>query len=128
MLIRYPPPPRRQSIIKDSYQNAKVRENFAYIKAMALLRVTKGKTLIALAPSSEIFIISICLEDRNVFAWFDEIPLMTLRYQGNCLYKNHRKLQREITPMVLAPSPYFLLVVFVLKIGMCLQGLMKFHQ
>ena len=35
-------------------------------------------TPIVLAPSSSVFIISICLEDRNVFARFDEIPSMTL--------------------------------------------------
>ena len=35
-------------------------------------------TLIALAPSSEVFIINIHLEDRNVLAKFDEIPSMTL--------------------------------------------------
>ena len=65
-----------------------------------------------------------------MFARFDEIPLMTLfkRYQENSLYKSYQKLKKEITPIVLAPSPYFLLVVFVLKIGMCLQGLMKFYQ
>ena len=56
-----------------------------------------------------------------MFARFDEIPFDdSLRYQGNCLYK----LQREITLIVLDHSPYFLSVVFVLKIGMCLQGLM----
>ena len=43
-----------------------------------------------------------------MFARFDEIPLMTLlKYTGNCLYKSHSELQREITPIVLAPSPYF---------------------
>ena len=31
----------------------------------------------------------------------------SLRYTGNCLYKSHSELQREITPIVLAPSPYF---------------------
>ena len=36
------------------------------------------KEKLALAPSSLVFIISICLEDRNVFARFDEIPSMTL--------------------------------------------------
>ena len=64
-----------------------------------------------------------------MFAKFDENSIDdSLRYQENSLYKSHQKLKREITPIVLAPSPYFLLVVFVLKIGMCLQGLMKFHQ
>ena len=42
---------------------------------------------------------------------------------------HYKELQREITPIVLAPIALrFLLLVFVLKIGMCLQGLMKFHQ
>ena len=31
-----------------------------------------------LAPSSQVFIITICLENRNKFARFDEIPSMTL--------------------------------------------------
>ena len=39
-----------------------------------------------------------------MFARFDEIPFMTLRYTGNCLYKSHSELKREITPIVLAPS------------------------
>ena len=39
-----------------------------------------------------------------MFARFDEIPSMTLRCTGNCLYKSHSELQREITPIVLAPS------------------------
>ena len=35
----------------------------------------KGEiTLIALAPSSQVFITSIHLENRNVFERFDEIP------------------------------------------------------
>ena len=38
-----------------------------------------------------------------MFARFDEIPSMTL-YTGNGLYKSHSELQREITPIVLAPS------------------------
>ena len=35
-------------------------------------------TPIVLAPSSKVFIITICLEDWNVFARFDEIPSITL--------------------------------------------------
>ena len=42
------------------------------------LRITKEITPIVLAPCSKVFIICICLEDRSVFARFDEIPLMTL--------------------------------------------------
>ena len=47
-------------------------------KSHRIIRNNKEITLIALAPSSKGFIISICLEDRNVFARFDEIPSMTL--------------------------------------------------
>ena len=39
---------------------------------MALLRITKGN-------NSNSIPISICLEDRNVFARFDEIPSMNLK-------------------------------------------------
>ena len=43
------------------------------------LRITKGNnSQLILAPSSKVFLISVCLEDRNVFARFDEIPSMTL--------------------------------------------------
>ena len=81
MLIRYP---RR-------FQNAKRERKpvdwtlkalyiyiYAYTKAMALLRITRRIILKALAPSSMVFVVSICLEDRNVFARIDEIPSMTL--------------------------------------------------
>ena len=37
-------------------------------------------TPIVLTPSSKVFITSIRLEDRDVFARFDEIPSITLRY------------------------------------------------
>ena len=47
-----------------------------------------------------------------MFARFVEIPSMTLRYTGNCLCKSHSELQREITPIVLAPSSK----VFILSI------------
>ena len=33
---------------------------------------------IVLAPSSKVFIISVRLDDRNVFSRFDEIPSITL--------------------------------------------------
>ena len=42
--------------------------------------------------------------------------------------KSHLELQREITLIELAPSPYFLSKVFVLHIWTCLQGLMKIQQ
>ena len=69
----------------------KSEKKYAYIKAMTFFykELQREITLIALAPSSYVFIISICLEDRNVFARFDEIPSMTLRYLGNCPYKSH---------------------------------------
>ena len=44
----------------------------------------------------------------NVFARFDAIPSMTLQdIKEICTYKSHLELQREITPIVLAPCPYF---------------------
>ena len=46
---------------------------------MAFLRITRGITLKSLAPSSKVFIVSICLENRHVFARFDEISSMTLK-------------------------------------------------
>ena len=50
-----------------------------------------------------------------MLARFDEIPSMTLlRYTGNCLYKSHSELQREITPIVLAPcSKVFIISIRV---------------
>ena len=50
-----------------------------------------------------------------MFARFDEIPSMTLQCTGKCLYKSHSELQREITPIVLAPSSK----VFIISI--CLE-------
>ena len=50
-----------------------------------------------------------------MFARFDEIPSMTLRYTGNCLYKKHSELRRETNPIVLAPSSK----VFIISI--CLE-------
>ena len=43
-----------------------------------LLGITKGITLIEMAPSLYIFI-SICPVDMNKYARFDEIPSMTLK-------------------------------------------------
>ena len=44
------------------------------------LRITKGDNSNSIGPlGSKVFIICICLEDRNVFARFDEIPSMTLQ-------------------------------------------------
>ena len=39
-----------------------------------------------------------------MFARFDEIPPMTLYDIQETAYTNHSELQREITPIVLAPS------------------------
>ena len=54
----------------------------------------------------------------KVLAKFDEIPSMILEViKETKRYGHvHSELQREITPVVLAPSPYFLLVVFALYI------------
>ena len=47
-------------------------------KSHGIIKNYKEKLLlIALAPTSSV-ILSICLEDRNVFARFDEIPSVTL--------------------------------------------------
>ena len=44
----------------------------------------------------------------NMFARFDENPAMTLQDIKKTPYiKSHLELQREITPIELAPSPYF---------------------
>ena len=43
----------------------------------------------------------------NVFARFDEIHSMTLQdIKEICTYKRHYELQREVTLIELAPSPY----------------------
>ena len=78
MLIRYP---RRVTVNnKRLISNHKKSEKSMHIyKSHRIIKDYKGKLLlIALAPSSKVFIKSIHLEDRNVFARFDEIPFMTL--------------------------------------------------
>ena len=77
MLIRYP---RRVTVNnKRLISKRKKSEKYMHIqKPGHYLELQREITLIALAPSSLVFIISICLEDRNVFARFDEIPSMTL--------------------------------------------------
>ena len=63
----------------------KRKKSYIYItNAMALQREI---TPIALVPSS--YIISICLEDRNVFARFDEISSMTIQGIKETLYISH---------------------------------------
>ena len=62
----------------------------------------------------------------NMFARFDENPAMTLQdiketkpYNSISIKpytKSHLELQREITLIELAPSPYFLFKVFALHI------------
>ena len=48
-----------------------------------------------------------CLVYMNVFARFDEIHSRTLQdIKEICTYKSHYELQREITLIELAPSPY----------------------
>ena len=64
-------------LITDSYQNTKSQRKICiYTKAIVLFRITKGNYSNSIDPW--LFIKSIHLEDRNVFARFDEIPSMTL--------------------------------------------------
>ena len=78
-----------------------------YIKSH--LELQREITLIELAPSPYFFVSSICLAYMNMFARFDENPAMTLRVikEKALYYKSHLELQREITLIELAPSPYF---------------------
>ena len=77
-----------------------------YIKSH--LELQREITLIELAPSPYFFVSSICLAYMNMFARFDENPAMTLRVIRKKHYiKSHLELQREITLIELAPSPYF---------------------
>ena len=77
-----------------------------YIKSH--LDLQREITLIELAPSPYFFVSSICLAYMNMFARFDEIPAMTLRVIRKKHYiKRHLEIQREITLIELAPSPYF---------------------
>ena len=77
-----------------------------YIKSH--LELQREITLIELAPSPYFFVSSICLAYMNMFARFDENPAMTLELLRKKHYiKSHLELQREITLIELAPSPYF---------------------
>ena len=77
-----------------------------YIKSH--LELQREITLIELAPSPYFFVSSICLAYINMFARIDENPAMTLRVIKEKHYiKSHLELQREITLIELAPSPYF---------------------
>ena len=72
------------------------------------LELQREITLIEFAPSPYFFVSSICLAYMNMFARFDENPAMTLRVIKEKHYiKSHLELQREITLIELAPSPYF---------------------
>ena len=77
MLIRYP---RRVTVNNKRLKIIK-RQKVRYTKAMALLRIKKGNNSNSIGPLLFGFYyikLCICLEDRNVFARFDEIPSMTL--------------------------------------------------
>ena len=77
-----------------------------YIKSH--LELQKEITLIELAPSPYFFVSSICLAYMNMFARFDESPYMAYNSISTKHYiKNHLELQKEITLIELAPSPYF---------------------
>ena len=77
-----------------------------YIKSHVELQ--REITPIELAPSPYFFVSSICLAYMNMFARFDKNPAMTLRVIKEKHYiKSHLELQREITLIELAPSPYF---------------------
>ena len=75
-----------------------------YIKSH--LELQRKITRIELALSPYFFVLSILLEYMNMFARFDENPAMTLQ-DIKTYIKSHLELQREITLIELAPSPYF---------------------
>ena len=77
-----------------------------YIKSH--LELQREITLTELAPSPYFFVLSICLAYMNMFARFDENPAMAYNSISIKHYiKSHLELQREITLIELAPSPYF---------------------
>ena len=77
-----------------------------YIKSH--LELQREITLIELAPSPYLFVYSICLAYVNMFARFDENQCMAYNSISIKHYiKSHLELQREITLIELAPSPYF---------------------
>ena len=66
-------------MIKDLDKKAKSqRKKYVYTKAEAFLRITPGNNSNNWPLPLRFFIISICLEYRNAFARFDEIPSMIL--------------------------------------------------
>ena len=64
-----------QDLVKFHQRLLKILKKLSIQK---LLRITKGNNSNSIGPYSLFFIISICLEDRNVFARFDKIQTMTL--------------------------------------------------
>ena len=79
-----------------------------YIKSH--LELQREITLKELAPSPYFFVYSICLAYTcmNMFARFDENQCMAYNSISIKHYiKSHLELQREITLIELAPSPYF---------------------
>ena len=68
-----------------------------------------------------------CRQSTRLFhqkLWYELIG-MHMHYL--CINKIHKELQRAMTLIELAPSPYFS-IINVYLISMCLQGLMKFHH
>ena len=55
----------------------RIERNMHIYKSHDIIMNYKGK-LLALVPSTLVYIICICLEDRNAFARFDEIQSMIL--------------------------------------------------
>ena len=77
-----------------------------YIKSH--LELQREITLKELAPSPYFFVYSIYLAYMNMFARFDENQCMANNSISIKHYiKSHLELQREITLIELAPSPYF---------------------
>ena len=80
MLVIYP----RRVTVKNKgliSKHIKSEKNMHIYKSHGIIKNYKSEnTVIALDPSSYVFIKSTCIQfkDRNVFARFDEIPLMTL--------------------------------------------------
>ena len=72
------------------------------------LELQREITLKELAPSPNFFVLSFCLAYMNMFARFDENQFMAYNSISIKHYiKSHLELQREITLIELAPSPYF---------------------
>ena len=97
-LFDTPPPPCRVTVNSKRLvsKHKKQRKNMHIHKSHGIIKNYKGKSLlIALAPSSSFFIIYIILEDRNVFARFDEIPSLTLKDIKETVYIKAIKNYKE---------------------------------